>query len=376
PFILLASRLGTTTSARGDAGDTLVTTPQLRLLDGGIISSGISASGDAGKITINSSEIFISGTTPDNFPAGVNGSALVFNSALQQAFFLSTELTGNTGEVTINTDELTIQDGGQIQVIHQGIGNAGKLTINADSVFLSQGGQISATTASGLGGDISLNVDSLLLLRHGSSITAEALGGTDDGGNIEINSQQVVAIPTENSDIIANAVGGDGGNINITSNGIFGLQVREELTSLSDITASSQLGIDGPININTLSPDPSQGLVELPSSLADASNQITADCSANKGNRFVVTGRGGIPDNPTEYLRGNAVWRDTRTLSTVNQSVEPTTNNQQSITNHQQQLVEAQGWIIKEDGTVILTAEPFPGELPSGWVSASSCIEN
>ena len=358
------SALGTLTLGQGNAGDTFVNTPQLRLIDGGIVNSGTGASGDAGKITINAAEIFISGTTPDQFPAGVEGSAVVLNTDIQQAFFIPPELTGNTGEVRINTDHLIIQDGGQVRVRHQGIGDAGSLTINADSILLSQGGQINATTASGSGGDIVLNVEKLLLLRHGSSITAEALGGTGDGGNIELKAQQIVAIPTENSDIIANAVGGNGGRINITSNGIFGLQVRELLTPLSDITASSQSGIIGTINLNTLSPNPSQGLVELPFDLADASEQIIAGCSADKGNRFVVTGRGGIPDNPTEYLRGNAVWRDTRNLSRVNQSVEPISNHQQPINNNQQQFVEAKGWFVDEDGTVILTAEPFPGELP------------
>ncbi|NES18674.1 MAG: S-layer family protein [Symploca sp. SIO3E6] len=207
-------------------------------------------------------------------------------------------------------------------------------------------------------------MEKLLLLRQGSSITAEALGGTGNGGNIELNAQQIVAIPTENSDIVANAVGGNGGNINITSEGIFGLQVREQLTSLSDITASSQSGISGTINLNTLSFDPSQSLVELPSNLVDASEQITADCSAKTSNRFVVTGRGGIPDNPTEYLRGNAVWQDTRNLSGVNQSVEPISNYPQPSTNQQPQLVEAKGWFLDETGTVVLTAESFPEELP------------
>ncbi|NET61994.1 MAG: S-layer family protein, partial [Symploca sp. SIO2E6] len=357
------SLLGTLTFGQGNAGDTFVSTPQIRLIDGGVLNSSTGASGNAGNLTLNAAEIFISGTTPDRFPAGVEGSARVFNTDLQQAFFIPPGLTGNTGKVTIQTNQLIIQDGGQVRVSHQGIGDAGSLTISADSVLLRRGGQINATTASGLGGNIVLDVEKLLLLRHGSAITAEALGGTGDGGNIELKAQQVVAIPGENSDIIANAVGGNGGNINITSNGIFGLQMREQLTPLSDITASSQLGVSGTINLNTLSPNPSQGLVELPSNLVDAAEQIIAGCSANQGNRFVVTGRGGIPDNPTEYLRGNAVWRDTRNLSGVTQSVEPISSYPQPTTNNQPQFVEAQGWFVAEDGTVILTAAPFPTDL-------------
>ncbi|NET61672.1 MAG: S-layer family protein, partial [Symploca sp. SIO2E6] len=364
PFLLSPSQVGTFTLGRGNAGNALINTPQLRLLDGGIVNLGTSTIGNAGTLTVNAAEIFISGTTPDNFPSAVEGSSGPPNAQIQQAFFVPDQVTGNTGEITINTGKLTIQNGGQIGLRHQGTGDAGSLTINADYILLTQGGQINATTAFGSGGNIVLNVENLLLLRHGSSITAEALGGTGDGGNIELKAQQVVAIPRENSDIIANAVGGNGGKINITSNGIFGLQMREQLTPLSDITASSQLGVSGTINLNTLSPNPSQGLVELPANLVDAAEQIIAGCSANQDNRFVVTGRGGIPDNPTEYLRGNAVWRDTRNLSRVNQVVEPISNHPQPINNNQPQFVEAQGWFVAEDGTVILTAAPFPGELP------------
>ena len=36
-----------------------------------------------------------------------------------------------------------------------------------------------------------------------------------------------------------------GGNINITTQGIFGLEFREELTPESDITASSKFGVNG-----------------------------------------------------------------------------------------------------------------------------------
>ncbi|NEP12254.1 MAG: filamentous hemagglutinin N-terminal domain-containing protein, partial [Symploca sp. SIO2C1] len=130
PLLLFSSRLGTGTSGTGNAGDTIINTPQLRLLDGGIINSATFVSGNAGNLTINAAEIFISGTTPDQFPAGVDGSAVVLNTDIQQAFFVPPELTGRTGKVTINTDKLTIQDRGQIRVRHQGIGNAGSLTIN------------------------------------------------------------------------------------------------------------------------------------------------------------------------------------------------------------------------------------------------------
>ena len=116
-----------------------------------------------------------------------------------------------------------------------------------DSLELRQRSGIQATTQSGNGGNITLETRDLVLLRNNSSIstTAGQAGAGGDGGNITLEAGFVVAVPQENSDITANAFEGRGGNINITTNAIYGLEFRNQLTSLSDITASSQLGING-----------------------------------------------------------------------------------------------------------------------------------
>jgi len=383
PLLLFPSRLGTLTFSRGNAGNTIIDAPQIRLLDGGIITSGTSASGDAGEITIDSSEIFISGTTADQFPAGVEGSALAFNTAIQQALFVPPGLTGKTGEVTINTDNLTIQDGGQIRVRHQGSGDAGTLIINADSILLDQEGQINATTALGLGGNIVFNVDSLLLLRNAGSITATALGGTGNGGNLNINAPLIVAVPEENSDITANAQAGSGGRVSITAQGIFGTQFRDRVTPLSDITATSELGVEfnGEVQINIQGIDPVQGLAELPATFADASNQIAQTCSSQaRDNSFVVTGRGGLPPTPGEALNPSPGWIDWRVSGTKGDGrvgeiretgrTEESSDQQSPIQNS---LIEATGWVRDADGTVQLVAETS-AEVSSNRYYLKKCL--
>lgn len=67
----------------------------------------------------------------------------------------------------------------------------------------------------------------------------------------------------ENSNIFANAFTGNGGNVNITTNGIYGLEFRPQLTSLSDIAASSQFGVQGNVTVNTPEIDPSRGLTSF-----------------------------------------------------------------------------------------------------------------
>ena len=71
----------------------------------------------------------------------------------------------------------------------------------------------------------------------------QAIAGTGgDGGNIDIDSDFIVAVPEENSDITANAFQGKGGRVQITAQGIFGTQFRKDETAQSDTTASSRFG--------------------------------------------------------------------------------------------------------------------------------------
>ena len=120
-----------------------------------------------------------------------------------------------------------------------------------------------------------------------------------------------------NSDIVANAFRGNGGNIKITTQGIFGLEFRPQRTSKNDITASSQFGVNGTVQVTTLNIDPSKGLTELPVNLADSSQQISRNCGSVNGSSFVSTGRGGIPIKRIEEVKSHRTWNDTRASSTL-----------------------------------------------------------
>ncbi len=125
--------------------------------------------------------------------------------------------------------------------------------------------------------------------------------------NIAINSDFVVGFPTqEQYRITAEAFEGDGGNIEIATNAIFGREFFE-------ISASSELGLEGEISINTPEINPLQGLENLPTEVVDASQLIAKRClagdreTAERQSEFTITGRGGLPSNPNESLRGEAV---------------------------------------------------------------------
>jgi filamentous hemagglutinin family protein len=351
------SFVGTQNFGLGGSGELKVNTSRLIIQNGGGLGTSSAGAGDAGTVTIDAADIFISGISAMGEPSSLSADAFAAEEEFQRAFFASPIPTGNTGELTVNADRITVTNGGSINVEHDGTGDAGRLQINVNRLNLDNGGNINATTASGFGGNVEINVADSLQLRNGSTIDVEALGDIGDGGNLTINADTIVAL--ENSDIIANAVGGNGGNINITTQGIFGTEFRPNLTPKSDITASSQLGVDGTVRLNTPDANPTAGLVELSSALTDPSDRIISGCAADQGNTFTITGRGGLPANPTQSLRGSLIWDDLRYFTwdeSENKQVDAVSTfvpeNQESMA-----LIEATGWEVDANGTIKLVAD-------------------
>jgi large exoprotein involved in heme utilization and adhesion len=292
----------------------------------------------------------------------------------------------DAGNLRISTGLLRVQDGAQVNVSGDGSGDAGNLEVQANSIFLDNG-QLIARTASGNGGNITLDVPDLLLQRHNSQIATDASGGTGNGGNININGQFIVAVPNENSDITANAVEGRGGNINIITSGIYGQEFRPSSTPRSDITASSDFGVNGTVQINTPDVDPSRGLANLPEQLVDVSGLVNSSCAvaASEESNFVVTGRGGVPSSPNETLRSARVLVDLGSNEIrTQQSAIPTLEGAVSInpdlsltgasfSNPSAPLVEATGWVRGSKGEVILTAQSPTLTSHGSWLTTPNC---
>ncbi|MBG1258864.1 S-layer family protein [Nostoc sp. BAE] len=304
------SLLSTATFGSGNAGNLKIDTRKLLVQAGARVSASSIVSGNAGSLTINASEsIDVNGVKDAQNPSYIG-------TAVRPVFGVSSATSGNT---TINTPLLSISNGGTVFVQNLGSGKAGTLDIQANTLRLDNGASISASTKAGGGGNTNLQLRDLLLMRHGSLISAEA-GNSGDGGNITINAPNIVGL--ENSDIIANAVEGKGGNIQITTQGIIGLKYRPQLTPENDITASSQFGVNGTVQVNNIGIDPNSGLVELSVNVTDPSQQIATGCADNQGSSFVATGRGGIPQNPLQQVGSDVydglrlrTWSDIRDIS-------------------------------------------------------------
>ncbi|MCX7592993.1 MAG: S-layer family protein, partial [Fischerella sp.] len=373
PFQSPVSFLGVSTFNTGDVGDITINTGKLRIRDGGRIDSLTTTSGSTGSITINASKsVEVSGKLPGtSIPSLISAGANIENEFARQIFGLPPAPTGASGDVTIDTDQLIIKDGALVTVSNQGAGDAGNLKVTSGSIRLDNQGKLTANSAAGTEGNILLKVPDLLLLRRNSEISAVSgtvkTGGS--GGNFIADVGVIVAVPSENSDIITNAFTGRGGNITIRSDGIFGTQFQQQQTSESDIVAS------GRVKFTTPNVDPSSGLIELPTNVVDPTQQISTACTPGSPQRrssFVVTGRGGLPLSATDLLQDAgtlAEWVRTRGKPAQAQmQLQPT-----KVATGSAPIVEASGWMVDANGDIQLVAQAPAATPHSQWLLSASC---
>jgi len=330
-------------AAVGKGGDIDIEAESVRVLDGGQINASSLGQENAGNITLNVRDLEIKGISEDtDFVSRV--------SAFSDNDFAA-------GSITINANTINVENQAEISVSNLGQGDSGTININAQDLFVNNSGQLTAEVNGGEQGNINLTTDSILL--QNGNISAEATG-VSTGGNITINSSDTLVV-LENSMIIANAIAGNGGNINITTQGYF-----VALDSL--VSASSEFGLDGNINIDNLNENRFLELNPLPNNLIDRSKEIIASCSAGE-NKFAISGLGGLPENPSQYLRGQTVWQDLRILG----------DNPNQITNipeysQKPKIIEAKVWQINQQGNVELLANLPVSEHPNFGQSNHKCL--
>ncbi|MBD1868004.1 filamentous hemagglutinin N-terminal domain-containing protein [Cyanobacteria bacterium FACHB-471] len=408
-----------------NSGDIVVNVDNLELTGGSQILTTAFQSGLAGSIRVDAANITISGSDP-TFAARLAqfGRPAVDPASAESGIFANTDTNSISqgGSIRLRTEELIIQNGGRITVNSQGSGDAGSVEVIANSIRLGNGGTFSAETASGRGGNITLQNVDVLVLRNGSMIssTAGTAQSGGDGGNITFNGNFIVSAPNENNDIIANAFEGSGGQITLSAQGIYGfaVQTREDLQRLlnttdseeltprnlltNDITAFSQENptIDaGTVTVQTPDLDPTQGLIELPTELSDPSQLIATVCPAGEGSSFAITGRGGLRPSPEQQLDDNVSWRDRRRL-VVPQQVDSgsggegdavTRGQEESVTNALRvsasplqarpsslspaSITEATGWQTTPTGEVVLVADTSNPVVQNSLNQAIACYE-
>ncbi|MBD2353611.1 filamentous hemagglutinin N-terminal domain-containing protein [Tolypothrix sp. FACHB-123] len=252
--------LSAPSKSSGSGGNIEINVNNLEITGGGQILTNAYSSGQAGSIKINATNnVAIAGQdfsytqrleeltqiievikdtydfvlpTSDREIRGILGPINQYSG-----LFANTEAnsTGDGGTINIDPIQVTLKDEAKISVDSQGTGVAGSISITANRLTLDNRAAISADTDSGQGGSITLNLQDLLLFRRQSviSTTAGKQGAGGDGGaiaiNLNTNNGFIVSPPAENNDISANAFSGSGGAIEINAKGVIGLATLTRL---------------------------------------------------------------------------------------------------------------------------------------------------
>lgn len=265
----------------GNAGNISINTGSLAMGTGSQINSGTSSNGQGGIIAINAGNtISISGTLSTGQPGGI------------QSRTIGTEPdAGSGGNISLTAGQsVTISDGAAVTASSTGPGNAGNIAINAGQVFDMRNSSVKTEAAQASGGNIDIQaIDRVRLVN--SSISTSVLGGSGSGGNITIDPNVVIL---QNSQIIAQAVQGAGGNISIVTP-LF----LADASSLVD--ASSQFGLSGTVNIQSPTSNLAGTVSSLPSSLRQVQSLQTGRCAAladSRSSSLIVAGRDNLPAEP------------------------------------------------------------------------------
>ena len=395
--------------ATGSAGGVFVQTGYLSLQSGSGIQALTRGTGDAGAISIFASGLveiagfnqFASGlfASSEANAKGDAGSIFVQANALQildrGVVSARTQTEFNAGNVVFNVaGDVRLADRGQVTVSGTGTGNPGNINITAGrSIQMFNGSAIKAETASGENANITVQTQGAIVMGCcGNEISAEARG-VGNGGNISISALAIITFLANNNDIVANAEDGRGGNIFITSPFFKGSSNRSRRqgnllksgsvrvfregkirTLESDITASSEFGVDGIVDI----PGDNQFelLPQLPATFRDITDLVTSKCSyGEKGrSRFVTTGRGGIAPSPTDPLYDESVtvnWVSVPAGDRPSRETAPQTAANQPPT----KIIEAQEWVQEADGKISLVAYAANAVTPHSWLRSPECDE-
>lgn len=221
--------------ASGDAGNVLIESPNLRVLNGAQVSAFTRGSGNAGDLTVIAQSVEVSGQSSILIPtargalnstleAGADPGSTGRGGTLQiqandllvsdQADIASnTEGSGDAKELRLDVDRIRIEGGGQISTSTSSTGNAGNLIVNSQLIEIigtaedvstnsSEPSGIFAATVSedlgaGLGGFVLINTEHLVL-QNGGQIGVQS-SSSGDAGNLTVRAQSI-SLTDSNSD--------------------------------------------------------------------------------------------------------------------------------------------------------------------------------
>ncbi|MDY6992000.1 MAG: filamentous hemagglutinin N-terminal domain-containing protein, partial [Pseudomonadota bacterium] len=302
-YILLAgadrhpfpSMITTATNSQGNGGNIDLTAGELHLSEGALIFADSIGRGRSGNINLTvkglarltgeSQNGFVSAITASSHgvaaQAGAGGHIYLHAGQLQlrQGAQIRTATFGSApgGHITIEVDNNASFFAKSRQGYPSGIfasseaqGDAGLIVLAVGQYLRMQDSAIQTSAQQADGGDIHLKALNYIYLTQ-SEISTSVSQAFGNGGNIVLTPEFIIL---DDSQIIAQAKKGRGGNIDITTTGIYTFS-QEPLKKR--INAASELGVDGVVAISTPETHVEESLVILSSQFME-NEQIHALC--------------------------------------------------------------------------------------------------
>ncbi|MBD2182874.1 two-partner secretion domain-containing protein [Aerosakkonema funiforme] len=422
-----SSQIFATTHADGAGGNVSITSRNFSITNSGQVGARTYNLGPGGNLTVQADSILIVSPTPP--PGGVYGV-----TTAPSLLSVSTFGSGNTGNLTINTRTLSVQNGGILSASTLDRGNAGTLRIDAsesvevkDRVSQQDTSYIGAAGLSfrGFGGDLrgdagQVTIDTPVLkvsndarifvqnqglgnagtlrinadriqLDTGGNISASTKVG--EGGNINLQIADLLQM-RRGSFISAEAGGrGNGGNItlnapvmvslensDIIANAVQGNGGNIHITtqgifrsSDSNITASSELGLSGTVNISNPNLEAKHIPIVVNNNFVTEAPVIASSCLNRRNGqqgRFVATGNGGLSETPDSLIIPYEVTQVRTVGSLLGRENQTSEINNSLLPNYF--VREATGFTVSPDGSVILVTNLSQLEPTQNIICASN----
>ena len=281
----------TTTTDGGtpeNRGNISLAAEMLRIQNNSTISADTTGIGTGGNISIVVGSKLVLDST--RVSASTSGSGRGGNIAIKTTSNLNPE------DPTFGNEQLLLTNGTVISAESTGTGDAGNITLETTDTLRIQDSQITTKSEKASGGEIKL-LSTFLIDLIDSTIESSVQGSDNDtsGGNIFIDPDFVLL---QRSRILANAVAGNGGNINIRAGVLL-------VDAFSTIDASSQFGVSGTISVDSPVQNLSGAIAPLPEEIVEVADLFSARCAAQKGgafSSFTLSGRDTLPAQPGDFI--------------------------------------------------------------------------
>ncbi|MCA1993116.1 MAG: S-layer family protein, partial [Coleofasciculus sp. S288] len=319
---------------------------QFRVQDQAFVSSSTVNTGAGGNLTIRATDgVELRGSGFDTFRQTYIEAALagtVNPLARTSGLFAGTVGSGRAGNITIDTQQLTLRDGAVIfsPTFSQGAG--GSIAINASELIDVNGSGLLTTTLS-RGDAGTLEIDTGKLIVQDGAIVSTLTLGMGDGGNLSVRASESVVVSGYRDDspiqtnLSTSTVGstGDAGDLEINTRSLF-IEGGAAIATTSGVTARNRPipsnGRGGNLTIasdsvrvtGTSVDDYFRSLITTSGGNADAgdltinTNRLIIQDGAGVGASTLGAGQGGdVIVNASESVEVIGKSRDGRSPSTI-----------------------------------------------------------